>query len=96
MAKGKLENPKELFITKDLTHDYSVNGNQSITWNASSDSGFSVQGYTAIGIVSFQTNAAEVFVINLGLGNSYGIFLRNISTAAKSAQFAYTVLYKKD
>ena len=85
-----------LFKTKNFSHSYTISANSETHWNPVSGDGIGLSGYTAIGIVRYNTNNYNVVPLNVSIDDgSYGMMLGNTSNSSQSASFSYTVLYVK-
>ena len=88
---------ENLTYTKEITHVYSIEANSTVNWNPRNDDGFSVTGYTPIGIVGYKTNNFDAVPMHISVNNeNYGMLLRNIKASAiTNASMTYVVLYIK-
>ena len=86
-----------LFITKGFGKSYTVTANSSV-WFYASDVITSIpNGYSIVGILGFNTGAAEVYPVSLRPtgADAYAIGLQNTSSASKTANFSIQVLFAK-
>ena len=77
---------------------YSVAANSATTIDPLNSSYVTIPtGYTALGIVGFNTNKVDVLPVNIGIYNgAYSVFLRNISAATVNGTFTYDLFCIKN
>ena len=86
----------QLLKVESYTHNYTANANSNAHWNPVSDDDIMIAGYTAVGIISYGTNSANVVpAIVKPISDSWAITLVNVSNTNISNTFSYSVLYIK-